>query len=92
MLRRQRVGKTLAALAVFMLLCGPALGLAGPQGKIKDQPPADETKKDQGKAAPRPPAQGAEKRAAQIAKMVADYDLKPHPLPAIPDDPPPHRP
>ena len=22
--------------------------------------------------------------------MLAEYDLKPHPLPSIPDDPPPH--
>ena len=27
---------------------------------------------------------------AAIDKMFAEYDLKPHPLPAIPDDPPPH--
>ncbi len=27
---------------------------------------------------------------AALAKMFADYDLKPHGLPAIPDDPPPH--
>ena len=27
---------------------------------------------------------------AVIDKMIAEYDLKPNPLPAIPDDPPPH--
>ena len=30
------------------------------------------------------------KAEATIDKMFAEYDLKPHPLPAIPDDPPPH--
>jgi len=28
---------------------------------------------------------------AVLDKMFAAYDLKPHPLPAIPDDPPPHQ-
>ena len=27
---------------------------------------------------------------AKIDKLIAAYDLKPHPLPPIPDDPPPH--
>ena len=30
------------------------------------------------------------KAEATIDKMFAEYDLKPHRLPAIPDDPPPH--
>ena len=37
-----------------------------------------------------PPNREAEKREAQIDKMLAEYDLKPHPSPSIPDDPPPH--
>jgi len=34
----------------------------------------------------------AKRKAAEAAldKMLAEYDLKPHGLPAIPDDPPPH--
>jgi protein involved in polysaccharide export with SLBB domain len=28
--------------------------------------------------------------SSEIDKMIAAYDLKPHPQPAIPDDPPPH--
>src|SRR5262249_10614705 len=43
---------------------------------------------------PAPPSPSAgltiDKVEAAIDKMIADYDLTPHPLPPIPDDPPPH--
>lgn len=90
MLRRQLACTTVASLTLLALSCSISFGVAGPQDKTEGQPHADETKKEQTKVAPRPPAQGAEKRAVQIAKMIADYDLKPHPLSDIPDDPPPH--
>ncbi len=49
-----------------------------------------------GKAAPPPgpPADRLESKthaaSVRLDKMFAEYDLKPHGLPAIPDDPPPH--
>jgi protein involved in polysaccharide export with SLBB domain len=44
------------------------------------------------KPAPQPPT-AAEKKGAvesEIVKQLEAYDLTPHPLPTIPDDPPPH--
>ena len=90
MLRRQLARLTVATLTVLTLLCAFSPGIAGPQDKAKGQPRVDEARKEPAKAAPIPAADEAEKRAAQIAKMIAEYDLKPHPLPSIPDDPPPH--
>ena len=80
MLRRQLAGLTVATLTVLTLFFAFSPGIAGPQDKAKGQSRNNETIKEQAKAAPAPPADDAEKRAAQIAKMVAEYDLKPHPL------------
>lgn len=81
--------------AVVFLMGSLCLGFASPQ----DQ------KKNQNDARPRPPARKLPPRArdaqghllvesdkveAAVNKMIAEYDLKPHPLPPIPDNPPPH--
>jgi polysaccharide export outer membrane protein len=77
-------------------MCTLCLGFAGPQ---------DENKKSQSETGPSEPGKTlspgardslgrqlveAGKVEAVISKMIAEYDLKPHPLPSIPDDPPPH--
>jgi len=75
-------------MTVVTLVCVFSVG-AGPQEKAKDQPAA-------GKATPKEKSLTAssaveeDKAEAAIEKMIAAYDLKPHPLPPIPDDPPPH--
>jgi protein involved in polysaccharide export with SLBB domain len=106
MLRRQLAGLTVATLTVLTLFCALSLGIAGPQDKEKGQPPTGEAAKEKAKSAPPSPEGGAAKekaksvppspeggaakREAQITKMLDEFDLKPHPLPSIPDDPPPH--
>jgi len=89
MLRRQLAGLVVASITVVTLVCVFSVGVAGLQEKAKEQPAAD-------KATPTPkslPASSAveeDKVEAAIEKMIAAYDLEPHPLPPIPDDPPPH--
>ena len=90
MLRRQLLGLLAATTIVLTLVCAFSRGVAGPQEKAKSQPPAGGFAKDQQKAVPLPPNRDAEKRQAQIGKMLAEYDLKPPQSPSIPDDPPPH--
>jgi len=77
------------------LVCTLSLGVAGPPDQKKSPkaaPPPEPGKKTQ----PKPKdALGRlvveiDKVQAIIDKMIAEYDLKPKPLPAIPDDPPPH--
>jgi protein involved in polysaccharide export with SLBB domain len=90
MLRRQLAGLIVANMTILTLLAAFSLGVAGPQEKAKNQPPAGETVKERAKPVPQPHARDAENSTAQIAKMLGEYDLTPHPLPTIPDDPPPH--
>ncbi len=37
-----------------------------------------------------PPRASREAATAAVDELIGSYDLKPHPLPTIPDDPPPH--
>ena len=90
MLRRQLAGLLAATTTALTLVCAFSLGVAGPQEKAKIQPPAGESANERKTVVPQPLTQGAEKREAQIGKMLAEYDLKPPPSPPIPDDPPPH--
>jgi protein involved in polysaccharide export with SLBB domain len=90
MLRRQLACLSVATLTVLTLLCALSLGIAGPQDKQKGQHPQGEAAKETVPAAPHSPDREAAKREAQITKMLDEFDLKPHPLPSIPDDPPPH--
>ena len=90
MLRRQLAGVVAAILTVLTLPCAVSLGVAGAQEKAKDQPAAGEKAIQQENATPPPVLQDGAQREAAIGKMIAEYDLKPHPLPPIPDDPPPH--
>jgi protein involved in polysaccharide export with SLBB domain len=61
--------------------------------KSSPQPPGAESKKEVAPAVPVPPPEAEKKRLevkAAIDKLFEAYDLKPHALPAVPDNPPPH--
>jgi hypothetical protein len=87
--------RLVAAGVVVFLVCTLSLGVAGPQDQNKspNAAPLPEASK---KSEPKPKdALGRlvvenDKVEAVIDKMIAAYDLKPRPVPAIPDDPPPH--
>ena len=89
MRRRQLAGLIAAILCVLTLSCAFSIGIAGRQETTKGHAPARAPARDN-KVAPQPFPRESDKRGAEIAKMVADFDLAPHPLPSIPDDPPPH--
>jgi len=92
-----------AATALFVLLLaagGSVLTARQEAPKLIPQPPPGAVSEKEA-LPPHVPAAGlqAERAAvnakireaeAAIDKMFAEYDLKPHGLPAIPDDPPPH--
>ena len=68
--------------------------VAGPQ-ETKPPPPAPKGEKAEqpAKVEPPPPPRIEEPKdefKAEVDRLIAAYDLKPHPLPLIPDDPPPH--
>ena len=91
MLRRQLAGLIVATLTVSTLFCALSLGIAGPQEKTKEPAPGGRSRQGEGEGRPArsPGREAAETRGADH-QDVAEYDLKPHPLPPIPDDPPPH--
>lgn len=90
MLRRQLTGPIAVTTTILTVVCAISVGVAGPQEKAKSQPPADQSVREQKKGVNQPYTREAAKREAEIAKALAEYDLKPTPMPSIPDDPPPH--
>jgi protein involved in polysaccharide export with SLBB domain len=90
MFRRKLAGVVGATTAILMLFWAFSLGIAGPQEKTKSQTPIADSVKEKTKVAPKELPDEGVKREPQISKMLAEYDLKPQPLPSIPDDPPPH--
>ena len=72
----------------FALLC--TNGLVRAQPASKEKTPQVEPAKPAAKKPSQAELRDAAKRKALIDKMLAGYKLTPHPLPAIPDDPPPH--
>jgi hypothetical protein len=90
MLHRRIAALLVAAMAGSAVLCAVNLGVARSQEKAENQLAPDEKAKLQEEVAFQKLAIEAEKRHRKIDKMIASYDLKPHPAPAIPDDPPPH--
>jgi protein involved in polysaccharide export with SLBB domain len=89
---RRSIACLLSPIVVSTLLIAVSAVVAGPQegadpktakkvekaGQEKDDPPRKHAVKE---------LRSAED---QIDKLIAEYDLKPHPLVPIPDDPPPH--
>jgi len=90
MLRQHLAGLVVASMTVVSVVCAFNMGVTGGQEKAKDQPPAVEKAKPKEQSSPASSAVEEAKAEAAIDKLIADYDLKPHPLPPIPDDPPPH--
>jgi len=90
MLRQQLAGLVVASMTVVTVVCVFSVGVARPQEKAPVQPPAAEKAKPKEQGTPASSAVEEAKAEAAIDKMIAAYDLKPHPLPPIPDDPPPH--
>jgi protein involved in polysaccharide export with SLBB domain len=85
---RRFAGFVSASFCAFALLYPNGLVRAQPASKEKP-PPAEAAKaaaKKQQEADLRDPV----KRKALIDKMLAEYDLTPHPMPSIPENPPPH--
>ncbi len=74
--------------ATFPLLLATGLALSQEPPKKKPSPVEEAT--PAAKAAPDEVLKDEAKRKAAIDKMIADFDLTPHPLAAIPDNPPPH--
>ncbi len=64
--------------------------LALPQDVPNAKPAQADAVKPAKKADPQAELRDPAKRKALIDKMIADYDLTPHPPVAIPDNPPPH--
>jgi protein involved in polysaccharide export with SLBB domain len=92
---RQSFARVASPLVVSMLLIAVVMVAAGPQEKEKARPPAPRVEKPKQPPIGQPgqPAVVVGSRAQArrvIDKMLDSYDLKPRPLPAIPDDPPPH--
>ena len=91
---RQWAKKLAAATCVLLVVLFTSRMMpAGPQEPAKSVP--SQPAKEKAKPAPADRSSGrgsAEQREleAKIDKMLDAYDLKPHPEPAIPDDPPPH--
>jgi protein involved in polysaccharide export with SLBB domain len=79
-------------LVMSALLIAVATVVAAPQGRPQELVPRAE------KAVPIPPepppaadeGDAEQKASVKVDKLIAAYDLKPHALPPIPDDPPPH--
>jgi protein involved in polysaccharide export with SLBB domain len=87
---RQRSARFVAALAVSALLCAFVTVIAGPQGKPPPPvPPVKNAAQDQKDRPPLTP-DGRENLTVRIDQNIDAYDLKPHPLTPIPDNPPPH--
>ena len=83
------VGRRFAALSFFgfAVLCTDVSALA--QGASKEKSPPADPAKGAGKLPSQADLRDAVKRSVLIHKMIADYDLTPHPSPTIPDNPPP---
>ena len=77
-----------ASFFAFGFLCLTDLGLA--QENSTQRPPVAARAKPVGKLPSPLDVQDPAKRTAVIDKMIAEYDLTPHPLPSIPENPPPH--
>jgi protein involved in polysaccharide export with SLBB domain len=93
--RQVVTGTVAAALTIGAFVFAVHSGTAALQEGSKPAPPsgAKSGKETKDTAFPTPEAQIRDdqaKREAAINKMLEAYDLKPRPLPPIPDDPPPH--
>jgi Polysaccharide biosynthesis/export protein len=89
MLRQLLPRLVVVSLSVATLVFAFNLSVAGRQEKVK-APPPPRPSSEENKAVSQPISQDSERRRAEIERMIARYDLKPHSAPVIPDNPPPH--
>lgn len=102
-MNRQRIYCCVLTVILFLAVSvgGSILTARQEQPKAAPKPPAEAPAAKKAPAPPFAPAAGAEagprdafakirKAEAAIEKMFAEYDLTPHHLPTIPDNPPPH--
>src|SRR5438552_3278658 len=90
MLRQRLAALIVASVIVLSVICAFSIGAAREQEKAPAQPPAVEAGRPNQKDSPQSPTVKEPMITATIDKLIAEYDLEPHPLPPIPDDPPPH--
>ncbi len=90
MSRNRIAALIVASLVTVSAACAFAVGVAREQENGPTQPPpaGEATRKEKESSV----LTIAKERIieAAISKMIAEFDLEPHPLPPIPDDPPPH--
>jgi protein involved in polysaccharide export with SLBB domain len=89
MLRQLLPRLVVVSLSVATLVFAFNLSVAGRQEEVK-APPPPRPRSEENKAVSQPISQDSERRRAEIERMIARYDLKPHAAPVIPDNPPPH--
>ena len=90
-MRCQRLATSIVAfMVVVTVACALNVGFAGHQEQPTNQPPAAEKADQRVNGAPATSTVAEDQADAAIDKMIASYDLKPHPLLPIPDNPPPH--
>ncbi len=90
---RRSFARIALPLAVSAMLIAVATVVASPQPETQPSVPTTGKAHKPPKDHPLPPPRIADSfiaPKATIDKMIADYDLRPHPLPTIPDNPPPH--
>jgi protein involved in polysaccharide export with SLBB domain len=96
MLRQLLARLVVVSITVFLVVFAFNLSVAGPQEAVKrappPQPPIDLQKPENEGFSPfsRPVLRDSARRLTYIDRMIARYDIKPHPAPALPDNPPPH--
>lgn len=90
MVRRQCVALLIATTTFLTLFCAFNPGVASSQEEAKNQKAPVEKAQPQVIVARGESGPGVDKPRAEVDKMIAAYDLKPHPPTPIPDDPPPH--
>src|SRR5262245_48266764 len=90
MLRQRLAALIVASMIVVSVVCAFSIGVAREQDKAPVEPPAVKEDSPKQKDSPDTPPAKEPMITAAIDKRIAEYDLAPHPLPPIPDDPPPH--
>jgi protein involved in polysaccharide export with SLBB domain len=96
MLRKMLARLVVISITMLLIVFAFNLGAAGRQAEAKRLPPIEEAEpatKGVSQPLARDPEKHvaeSEKRQAVIERMIAAYDLRPHPTPTIPDNPPPH--
>jgi protein involved in polysaccharide export with SLBB domain len=90
MLRPKQSAILVASVTLASLIHAFGSGAVGRQQKTDQPPPAPGKPTPIEKSPPAAATVEADETETVIDKAIAEYNLKPHPMPPIPDDPPPH--